>query len=104
MDILELKVGNVDTSKIDEYNMLQNKLTFWRKRLTCVTGSHFNCEYFKLGDYSSSCSYENDHYMILATNRSKDDVKLKQEVIDFLTCRIIDNINETIKRINELVK
>ena len=106
MNILELKVGNVDTSKIDEYNKLQNKLTFWRKRLTCVTGTHFNCEYFIVGDYSGSCgsNCENKHYMILATNRSEDDVKLKQEVIDFLTCRIIDNINETIKRINELIK
>lgn len=104
MDILELKSGNVDVTDIDKYNKLNAQLSFWRKRLQCVQGTQFNCEYFKLGDYSSSGCSEGTHYMILATNRSERDNKLKQDVIDFLTCRIIDNINDIIRQINELIK
>lgn len=104
MDILELKLGNIDVTDIDWYNTLKSKLTYWRKRLQCVQGKQFNCEYFKLGDYSSSGCSEGTHYIILANNRSERDDKLKQEVIDFLTCRIIENINDIIRQINELIK
>ena len=82
MEILELKNGSVDINNIDNYNELKKKLDFLRARLNC----------------------ENKDYIILSENRSKLDSKLKQEVIDFLTTKFIEQMNEVIKQMNELIK
>lgn len=102
MKILELKNGSVDVSKIEEYNKLQQQLKGLRKRLQCVTGNEFNCEYFKLGDYSSSSAWENREYIILRKDNILE-MKLKQEIIDFLTIKFIEQINEVISKINEMI-
>ena len=102
MKILELKNGSVDVSKIEEYNKLQQQLKGLRKRLQCVTGNEFNCEYFKLGDYSSSSAWENREYIILRKDNISE-MKLKQEIIDFLTIKFIEQINEVISKINEMI-
>lgn len=101
MEILELKNGSVDVSKIEEYNKLQAQLKGLRKRLQCVTGNEFNCEYFKLGDYGQSSAWEDREYIILRKNVA--DKKLQQEVIDFLTIKFIEQINEVITKINNLL-
>ena len=103
MEILELKNGSVDVNNINTYNALKNKLDFIRERLNCVTSTRFKKEYFRIGDYGNS-AYENKDYIILATNRSNTDEKLKQEVIDFLTVKFIEQMNEVIKEMNELIK
>ena len=103
MEILELKNGSVDVNDIETYNALKNKLDFIRERLNCVTSTRFKKEYFRIGDYGNS-AYENKDYLILAANRSNTDEKLKQEVIDFLTVKFIEQMNEVIKRMNELIK
>ena len=102
--ILELKVGSVDVVDIDEYNTLKNKLSFWRKRLDTVTSVVFqNVEYFHVGAYGTDSS-EGRNMLILADNRSEEDKFLKQAIIDTLTMKIIEQINDKIKKINELVK
>ena len=103
MEILELKNGSVDVNNINTYNALKNKLDFIRERLNCVTNTRFKKEYFRIGDYGNS-AYENKDYIILASNRSNTDEKLKQEVIDFLTVKFIEQMNEVIKEMNELIK
>ena len=103
MEILELKNGSVDINNIDTYNELKKKLDFIRARLNCVTHPRFKKEYFLLGGYDNS-NYENKDYVILADNRSNLDSKLKQEVIDFLTTKFIEQMNEVIKQMNELIK
>lgn len=103
METLELKNGSVDVNEIGLYNALKNKLEFVRKRLNCVTNPNFKSEYFKLGDYSNS-SYENEHYIILSNNRSNLDDKLKQDIIDFLTVKLIEQMNEIITQMNNLIK
>ena len=103
MEILELKNGSVDVNSIDTYNVLKNKLDFIRERLNCATSTRFKKEYFRIGDYGNS-AYENKDYIILAANRSNTDEKLKQEVIDFLTVKFIEQMNEVIKEMNELIK
>ena len=103
MEILELKNGSVDINNIDTYNELKKKLDFIRARLNCATSTRFKKEYFRIGDYDNS-TYENKDYIMLAGNRSKTDEKLKQEVIDFLTIKFIEQINEVIKQMNELIK
>lgn len=102
MEILELKNGSVDVSRIEEYNKLQQKLKGLRKRLQCVTGNEFNCEYFKLGDYGSSSKWEDRNYIILRQDNVSE-MKLKQEIIDFLTIKFIEQINEVITKINDLL-
>jgi hypothetical protein len=102
--ILELKVGSVDVANIDEYNALRNKLAFWRKRLDTATSTVFqNVEYFHVGAYGTDSS-EGRNMLILADNRSDEDKLLKQAVIDTLTMKIIEQINDKIKKINQLVK
>ena len=103
MEILELKNGSVDINNIDTYNELKKKLDFLRARLNCVTHPRFKKEYFIMGGYDSG-SYENKDYIILSDNRSNLDSKLKQEVIDFLTTKFIEQMNEVIKQMNELIK
>ena len=103
MEILELKNGSVDVNSIETYNELKKKLDFIRARLNCVTSARFKKEYFRLGDYGCN-TYENKDYIMLASNRSKTDEKLKQEVIDFLTTKFIEQMNEVIKQMNELIK
>lgn len=103
MEILELKNGSVNVNSIGTYNALKNKLDFVRKRLNCTTNPNFKCEYFRLGDYGNGV-YENEHYIILSSNRSNLDDKLKQEVIDFLTTKFIEQMNEIIKQMNDLIK
>lgn len=102
MEILKLKNGSVEVSKIEEYNQLQQKLKGLRRRLQCVTGNEFNCEYFKLGNYSSSSCYEDKDYIILRKDNVSE-MKLKQEIIDFLTTKFIEQINEVITKINNLL-
>ena len=103
MEILELKNGSVDVNSIETYNELKKKLDFIRARLNCATSTRFKKEYFLLGGYDNS-HYENKDYIILADNRSNLDSKLKQEVIDFLTTKFIEQMNEVIKQMNELIK
>lgn len=103
MEILELKNGSVDVNNIGTYNTLKSKLDFIRKRLNCTTNPSFKCEYFRLGDYGNS-AYENEHYIMLSNNRSNLDDKLKQEVIDFLTVKFIEQMNEIITQMNNLIK
>lgn len=103
MEILELKNGSVDINNIETYNELKSKLDFIRERLNCATSTRFKKEYFRIGDCGSS-SCENKDYIILADNRSNLDSKLKQEVIDFLTTKFIEQMNEVIKQMNELIK
>ena len=101
--ILELKVGSVDVADIDEYNTLKNKLSFWRKRLDVATSTTFqNVEYFYVGERHDGSESRNQ--FILANNRSEEDKFLKQAVIDTLTMKIIEQINDKIKKINKLVK
>lgn len=102
MEILELKNGSIDVNVIGTYNCLKDKLEFIRKRLNCVTNPRFKSEYFKLGDYSNS-TYENKDYIMLADNRSNLDDKLKQDIIDFLTAKLIEQMNEVIKQMNNLI-
>ena len=102
MEILELKNGSIDVNVIGTYNCLKDKLEFIRKRLNCVTNPRFKSEYFKLGDYSNS-TYENKDYIMLADNRSNLDDKLKQDIIDFLTAKLIEQMNEAIKQMNILI-
>lgn len=102
MEILELKNGSIDVNVIGTYNCLKDKLEFIRKRLNCVTNPRFKSEYFKLGDYSNS-TYENKDYIMLADNRSNLDDKLKQDIIDFLTAKLIEQMNEVIKQMNILI-
>lgn len=103
MEILELKNGSVNVNVIGTYNTLKSKLDFIRQRLNCVTNPIFKKEFFRLGDWGSS-TYENKDYIILADNRSNLDEKLKQEVIDFLTTKFIEQMNEIIKQMNDLIK
>ena len=103
MEILELKNGSVDVNNIETYNKLKNQLDFLRTRLNCVTHPRFKKECFLMGGYDNG-SYENKDYIILADNRSNLDSKLKQEVIDFLTTKFIEQMNEVIKQMNELIK
>ena len=103
MEILELKNGSVDVNNIETYNELKKKLDFIRERLNCTTSTRFKKEYFIIGDYGNG-TYENKDYLILVDSRSKMDEKLKQEVIDFLTTKFIEQINEVIKQMNELIK
>ena len=103
MEILELKNGSIDVNVIGTYNCLKDKLEFIRKRLNCVTNPRFKSEYFKLGDYSNN-TYENKDYIMLADNRSNLDDKLKQDIIDFLTAKLIEQMNEVIKQMNDLIK
>ena len=102
MEILELKNGSVNVNNIGTYNALKNKLDFVRKRLNCTTNPNFKCEYFRLGDYSNS-AYENEHYIMLSDNRNNLDDKLKQEIIDFLTTKFIEQMNEIITQMNNLI-
>lgn len=104
MEILELKNGSVDINNIDTYNELKKKLDFLRARLNCVTHPRFKKEYFIMGGYDSGSCYENKDYIILSDSRSNLDSKLKQEVIDFLTTKFIEQMNEVIKQMNELIK
>lgn len=104
MDILELKQGSVDVNNINTYNALKVKLDFIRKRLNCATNPNFKCQYFILGDYGHSSSSENKNYIMLSDNRSNLDDKLKQEIIDFLTIKFIEQINEVITQMNNLIK
>ena len=101
MEILELKNGSVDVNSIETYNELKKKLDFIRQRLNCATNPRFKKEFFLLGRYDGG---ENKDYIMLANNRSQTDEKLKQEVIDFLTTKFIEQMNEVIKQMNELVK
>ena len=103
MEILELKNGSVDVNSIETYNELKKKLDFIGARLSCTTHPRFKKEYFLMGSYDSG-SYENKDYIILSNNRSNLDNKLKQEVIDFLTTKFIEQMNEVIKQMNELIK
>ena len=103
MEILELKNGSIDVNVIGTYNCLKDKLEFIRKRLNCATSPRFKSEYFKLGDYSNN-TYENKDYIMLADNRSNLDDKLKQDIIDFLTAKLIEQMNEVIKQMNDLIK
>ena len=103
MEILELKNGSVDVNSIETYNELKKKLDFIRQRLNCATNPRFKKEFFRIGDYGNS-NYENKDYIMLADNRSNLDSKLKQEVIDFLTTKFIEQMNEIIKQMNELIK
>ena len=102
MEILELKNGSIYVNVIGTYNCLKDKLEFIRKRLNCATSPRFKSEYFKLGDYSNS-TYENKDYIMLADNRSNLDDKLKQDIIDFLTAKLIEQMNEVIKQMNNLI-
>ena len=104
MEILELKNGSVDVNNIDTYNKLQKKLNFIRKRLDCATSPLFKTDYFRLGDYGSSTACENKNYIILSNGRSDMDEKLKQDIIDFLTAKFIEQMNQVIKQMNELIK
>lgn len=104
MEILELKNGSVDINNIDTYNELKKKLDFLRARLNCVTHPRFKKECFIMGGYDSGSCYENKDYIILSDSRSNLDSKLKQEVIDFLTTKFIEQMNEVIKQMNELIK
>ena len=103
MEILEIKNGSVNVNSIETYNDLKDKLDSIRKRLDCVTNTRFKREYFKIGD-SYNSTYENRDYIILSTKRSSTDYKLMQEVIDFLTVKFIEQMNEVIKQMNELIK
>ena len=95
--ILEMKIGSVDVSEIDKYNALKQKLSFWRKRLEVATSKEFqNVEYFYVG--------EGKNRFILANNRSEEDKFLKQAVIDTLIVKIIEQINDKIKKMNQLIK
>lgn len=103
MEILELKNGSVNVNSIGAYTALKNKLDFVRKRLNCTTNTKFKCEYFRLGDYGNS-AIENVHYIMLSNNRNNLDDKLKQEIIDFLTTKFIEQMNEIIKQMNDLIE
>ena len=103
MEILELKNGSIDVNVIGTYSCLKDKLEFIRKRLNCVTNPRFKSEYFILGDYNNS-TCENEDYIMLADNRSDLDDKLKQDIIDFLTAKLIEQMNEVIKQMNNLIK
>lgn len=103
MEILELKNGSIDVNSIGTYSALKNKLDFVRNRLNCTTNPKFKCEYFKLGDYRNGTD-ENQHYIMLSDNRNELDDKLKQEVIDFLTTKFIEQMNEITKQMNDLIK
>ena len=102
METLELKNGSIDINVIGTYNCLKGELEFIRKRLSCVTNPRFKSKYFKLGDYGNS-TYEDKDYIILADNRSNLDDKLKQDIIDFLTVKLIEQMNEVIKQMNNLI-
>lgn len=103
MEILEIKKGTVDVENIEKYNSLTRSITFWRKRLNCVTEEKFKCEYFKVGDYSScSGKTENEHYITLG--ESPRDKRVKQALVDFLTCKIIESLNDLITELNSIIK
>ena len=102
--ILEMKIGSVDVSEIDKYNALKQKLSFWRKRLEVATSKEFqNVEYFYVGESGNDGS-ESKNRFILAINRSDEDKFLKQAVIDTLIVKIIEQINDKIKKMNQLIK
>ena len=100
---MEIKNGSVDVNNIDTYNELKKKLEFVRARLNCVTSPRFKKEYFIIGDYDSGTN-ENKDYIMLAANRSQTDEKLKQELIDFLTTKFIEQMNKVITQMNDLIK
>lgn len=102
MELLKLKNGSVDINNIETYNELKKKLDFIGERLACVTQPRFRKEYFLIGGYDNS-DYENKDYIILA-DRSSYDSTLKQEVIDFLTSKFIEQMNEITEQMNELIK
>lgn len=110
MEILELKKGSIDVNSIGIYNALKNKLDFITDRLNCVTSPEFKCNYFRLGDYGNGVYdygdtvFENKHYIILSDNRSDLDGKLKQDIIDFLTVKLMEQKNEVITQMNNLIK
>jgi hypothetical protein len=102
-EILEIKTGGVDIDNIQKYNHLIKELSFWKARLRCVQGDAFDYGVFTLGNYKSFDSFENRDYLML--RRDKDnDKRLKADIINFLTCKIIDEINNVTKDINELIK
>lgn len=104
IEIIEIKNGSVDVNNIDTYNKLQKELNFIRKRLDCATSPLFKTDYFRLGDYGSSTACENKNYIILSDGRSKFDEKLKQDVIDFLTAKFVEQMNKVITQMNDLIK
>lgn len=104
MEVLQEKIGSVSTDNIGKYNSLKKELNFWNKRLHCITSQNFNCEYFVLGNDNSSLSVENRDYIILSESRSNKDKKLQDDIILFLSNKIIERINTTVEQINELVK
>lgn len=103
IEIIEIKNGSVDVNNIGTYNELKKKIDFVRARLNCVTSPRFKKEYFIIGDYDSGTN-ENKDYIMLAANRSQTDEKLKQELIDFLTTKFIEQMNEVIKQMNDIIK
>ena len=113
MEILELKNGSVDVDDVSTYEALRNKLAVIRQRLDCVTNSAFKSEYtsFYLGNVYQH-AVENKHYIRLVNvleddrsgNRMSMDGELKQDVIDFLTAKFIEQMNQVIKQMNELIK
>ena len=104
MEVLQENFGSVSVDNIDKYNSLKKELNFWNKRLHCITSEKFNCEYFILGNNNGSLSVENRDYIILSESRSDKDRKLQDDIILFLSNKIVERINMTVKQINEIVK
>lgn len=103
MEILELKTGNVNVFDTGTYEALKDKLELIRERLNCVKSSRFKKRFFFLGDYDSN-NYENKDYIVLSDNRTSMDEKLKQELMDFLATKFIEQMNKVITQMNDLIE
>ncbi len=103
MEILELKTGSINVYDAGTYEALKNKLELLRERLNCVRSSSFKKKHFFLGDYDS-VTYENKDYIVLSENRTNMDEKLKNELMDFLATKFIEQMNKVITQMNELVE
>ena len=83
---------------------LNNNYPFGEKDLTLQQALFFNSvEYFYVGESGTDGS-ESKNRFILANNRSDEDKFLKQAVIDTLIVKIIEQINDKIKKMNQLIK
>ena len=103
MEILELKTGTVNVFDTGTYEALKKRLDFIKKRLECVKSPRFKKKFFFLGDYDSN-NYENKDYIVLSDNRTNMDEKLKQELMDFLATKFIEQMNKVSTQMNDLIE
>lgn len=103
IEMLEVKKGCVPIEYIGTFNALNGTLSFLRKRLSCVTSIGFSEKpYFSIGRNSSGGD-ENEDYISL-DKENTEDFALRQEVIDFLICKVIEQINSVVTKMNNIIK